>query len=72
MLHWPSADDVVAAIQLHVEAHLSFWDATLVHAASELDCRVLWTEDLDDDQVIRGVHVRNPFTVRRSGTPHEH
>lgn len=55
----PTADDVLAAIVLHREAKLSFWDAMVVQAAGELGCDVLWTEDLNDGQVLRGVHIRD-------------
>lgn len=58
----PTADDVLAAIDLHAEARVGFWDALIVLAAAESGCDVLWTEDLSDGQVMRGVRVRNPFT----------
>ena len=32
-------------------------------AAAESGCDVLWTEDLNDGQVLRGVRIRNPFLV---------
>jgi len=57
----PTADDVLGAIALHQRAGVSFWDAMIVHAAAESGCDVLWTEDLNDRQVIRGVRIRNPF-----------
>jgi predicted nucleic acid-binding protein len=57
----PDADDVVAAARLHESQGLSFWDALIVHAASELGCEALWSEDLQSDRAIRGVRVRNPF-----------
>ena len=59
----PGADDVLRAIALHKQAKLSFWDAMVVHAAAELGCDVLWTEDLDDGQVIQGVRIRDPFAA---------
>jgi predicted nucleic acid-binding protein len=59
----PSADDVLAAIALQQQANLSFWDAMIVRAAAETQCDVLWTEDLNDGQVIRGVRIRNPFAA---------
>jgi predicted nucleic acid-binding protein len=59
----PAVDDVLNAITLQKEARLSFWDAMVVTAASELGCDVLWTEDLNDGQILRGVRVRNPFTA---------
>ena len=57
----PVAEDVLAAIALHKKAQLSFWDAMVVHAAAETGCGVLWTEDLNNRQLIQGVHIRNPF-----------
>jgi predicted nucleic acid-binding protein len=59
----PKADDVISAITLHKQSRLNFWDAMVVQAAAELHCDVLWTEDLNDGQVVRGVEVRNPFNV---------
>jgi predicted nucleic acid-binding protein len=57
----PTTDDVLAAIDLHVQAKIGFWDAMVVLAAAESGCDVLWTEDLSDGQVLRGVRLRNPF-----------
>lgn len=57
----PGADDVLAAIAIQQQSHLSFWDAMIVRAAAEAQCDVLWTEDLNDGQSIRGVRIRNPF-----------
>lgn len=59
----PDADDVIAAIGLHVAAKIGFWDAMIVLAAAESGCDVLWTEDLNDGQELRGVQIRNPFTA---------
>ena len=58
----PTADDIVAAIDLHTEAKIGFWDAMVVLAAAESECDVLWTEDLSDGQLLRGVRIRNPFS----------
>lgn len=57
----PGADDVLRAIALHARIKVSFWDAMVVHAAAELGCEILWTEDLNDGQVVQGVRIRNPF-----------
>jgi predicted nucleic acid-binding protein len=57
----PTADDVLAAIGLHTQAHIGFWDAMIVLAAAESGCDLLWTEDLSDGQLLRGVRIRNPF-----------
>lgn len=58
----PTADDIVAAIDLQTEAKIGFWDAMVVLAAAESECDVLWTEDLNDGQLLRGVRIRNPFS----------
>lgn len=57
----PNADDVITAIGLHTQAKIGFWDAMIVLAAAESGCDVLWTEDLTDGQLLRGVRIRNPF-----------
>jgi predicted nucleic acid-binding protein len=59
----PKADDIVEAIDLHTEAKIGFWDAMVVLAAAECDCDVLWTEDLHDGQLLRGVRIQNPFSA---------
>jgi predicted nucleic acid-binding protein len=59
----PTAKDVPGAIALQKQAKLTFWDAMVLQAAVESGCDVLWSEDLNDDQVIRGVRIRNPFAA---------
>lgn len=60
-VHSPLADDVVAAASWSQRHQLSFWDAMIVRSAAELHCGTLWSEDLNDGQLIEGVYVRNPF-----------
>lgn len=57
----PTADDVRGAIEIQKLARIGFWDAMVVRAAAESGCDVLWTEDLNDGQLLRGVRVRDPF-----------
>ena len=57
----PTPADLLAAIALHQQARLSFWDALVVTAAAELGCEALWSEDLSDGQLLRGARIRNPF-----------
>lgn len=57
----PSTEDILAAIDLHAQVKIGFWDAMIVLAAAESGCDVLWTEDLHDGQLMRGVRIRNPF-----------
>jgi predicted nucleic acid-binding protein len=60
----PTADDVLGAIGLQKQVQISFWDAMVVRAAAESGCDVLWTEDLSDGQLLRGVRVRDPFVAQ--------
>ena|SRR5207249_431308 len=60
----PGVDDLLHAITLQKQTKLNFWDVMVVHAAAELGCSVLWSEDLSDGQVIRGVTIRNPFAPK--------
>ena len=61
-VHSPLPDDVIAAATWSSRHQLSFWDAMIVRSATELRCDTLWTEDLNDGQVIEGVQLRNPLT----------
>jgi predicted nucleic acid-binding protein len=61
-VHSPLPDDVIAAATLSSRHQLSFWDAMIVRSAAELRCDTLWTEDLNDGQVVEGVQLSNPFT----------
>ena len=60
-VHAPNAEDVLAAVRLHRQHMSSLWDALIIQSASALGCVTLWTQDLNDGQVIAGVRVKNPF-----------
>jgi predicted nucleic acid-binding protein len=40
---------------------LHIYDASIIAAAKLAGCDTLWSEDMQDGQVIEGVKVRNPF-----------
>lgn len=54
-------DIIKEAIDCSIINRLSFWDSLIVVAAESAQCESLWTEDLNEGQVIRGVQVKNPF-----------
>ncbi|MDA8198008.1 MAG: PIN domain-containing protein [Thermaerobacter sp.] len=60
-VHSPNAEDVLAAVRIHREHVISLWDALIVQSARALGCATLWTQDLNDGQVIEGVLVQNPL-----------
>jgi predicted nucleic acid-binding protein len=43
---------------------LSIYDALIVAAALLAKCRIVYSEDLQDGQIIEGLTVRNPFAGR--------
>lgn len=49
------------AIDCSIINRISFWDSLIVVAAESAQCGMLWTEDLNDGQVIRGVRIENPL-----------
>lgn len=50
------------AIDCSVLTGLAFWDALIVAAAASAGCGTLYTEDLNDGQIVLGVTIRNPLT----------
>jgi len=49
------------AISISSDMRISFYDALIVSSALIADCRILWTEDLQDGRKIGGLQIRNPF-----------
>lgn len=60
-VHAPEACDVEGAIEIQRRYGISFWDAMILQSAVQLGCEVVWSEDLNPDQVYEGVRVVNPF-----------
>ena len=55
------------AIDCQIINRISFWDSLIVVAAEYSKCAVLWTEDLNEGQVIRGVKIVNPLKREKKG-----
>jgi predicted nucleic acid-binding protein len=51
------------AIDCSIINQVSFWDALIICSAEIASCEKLWTEDLNDGQVIRGVRIENPLKL---------
>jgi predicted nucleic acid-binding protein len=62
-----TADLVLSAARTSGRYQVSIWDAMIIEAAVLAGCDELWTEDLTDGQVIRGVRVVDPFGQGDSG-----
>jgi len=57
----PELADILAAIDLHRLHGFSFWDALILRSAKQAGCRVLFSEDFQDQRELDGVRVVNPF-----------
>jgi len=40
---------------------LSFWNSLVIVSAEQARCQMLWSEDLQHGQVVRGVKIVNPL-----------
>ena len=60
-----SFSTLVAAVDLCVVHGFSTWDAIIVSAAAEADCRLLLSEDMHEGFVWRGMTIVNPFAATR-------
>jgi predicted nucleic acid-binding protein len=60
-IHRPGHGDVVRACKIQRQYKVSWWDALIIHSASELGCDLLWSEDLAAGQHYGAVTVQNPF-----------
>lgn len=56
-----SQRDLLAAIDLHRLHSVSIWDALILRAALNANCRTLHTEDMQDGWVVDTVTLANPF-----------
>lgn len=52
---------VLVAVMIQHRYQISYWDAAIVAAASEMGCEILYSEDLNAGQEYAGVMVKNPF-----------
>jgi len=48
-------------IDISILSQISFWDGLIVAAAEQANCSIIYSEDLNDTQTIRGIKIVNPF-----------
>jgi predicted nucleic acid-binding protein len=49
------------AVDCSIINRISFWDALIIAAAESAKCKLLWTEDLNHGQIVRGVRIEDPL-----------
>ncbi len=52
---------IYEAIDCSLTNKISFWDALIVVSAEYSSCSKIYSEDLNNSQVIRGLEIINPF-----------
>lgn len=59
----PDYNMVAAAIHLHKNNSISFWDSMILQCAKVADCAVVLSEDLQDGFKLDEMIIKNPFKV---------
>ncbi|MFZ8805680.1 MAG: hypothetical protein ACO2PO_22235, partial [Candidatus Calescibacterium sp.] len=50
------------ALSLANQYKYSYWDSLIIASALENKCKILYTEDMQDGQILEGKHkIENPF-----------
>ena len=58
---------IKSALNVFVKYKFSYWDSLIIASALESGCGILYTEDMQDGQVIEGrLRIVNPFVSERS------
>ena len=52
---------IIQAINISNENKLSYWDSLIIAAAQKAKCNIVYSEDLNPDQTIDSVTIKNPF-----------
>lgn len=50
-----------SCLELQAETRFSFYDSLILAAALQGGCDILYSEDLHDDQKVRGIKIVNPY-----------
>jgi len=55
------AADILEAIKISERYRISFWDSLIIRSSLNLNCEIIWSEDLNSGQYFDRVKVVNPF-----------
>ena len=48
-------------IDISILSQISFWDGLIIASAEHANCSLIYSEDLNSNQTIRGIKIINPF-----------
>ena len=60
-----TAAEIATAFRIEDESRIKFWDALIVASASKAGAVRILSEDMNDQQMIAGVRIENPFVQTR-------
>ena len=60
-LVYPDIDLYKFSIEIKTETQYSFYDSLIIASALRANCSVLYTEDMQSGQIIRGMKIVNPY-----------
>ena len=52
---------ILKAIDISIQTQFSFWDSLIVSAAHSSGCVIVYSEDMNHNQLVNGVKIINPF-----------
>jgi predicted nucleic acid-binding protein len=58
---FPTAKLYQQALEITAETGFSFYDSLILASASAGDCKILYTEDLQNNQRVANLTIQNPF-----------
>ena len=61
LVHNNTVSDILHAIEISIKTQFSFWDSLIISAALAEGCSMLYSEDLNDGQIVEGIVIKNPM-----------
>ncbi|MBQ8681202.1 MAG: PIN domain-containing protein [Treponema sp.] len=60
-VHNNTPKDILSAISISISTQYTIYDSLIIAAAKAEGCDVVYSEDLNDGQVVEGVKIENPL-----------
>ena len=54
---------ILSAVDISIKSQFSFWDSLILSAAIDAGCATVYSEDLNDRQIVDGSKIQNPFAA---------
>ena len=52
---------ILNAVDISIKTEFSFWDSLILSTANDTGCIIVYSEDMNDGQIIEGTKILNPF-----------